>query len=213
MIRAIRKLERIGWLTVARNSRPASNKHSSNTYRFIIPAEESLQSETEGGVTTETPLCHLGNTGGVTTGTPPCHTGNGTYVYNHPSNHLKNNLGERRKRRSPGEVDPRVRPVLSAFRECYQRRHGKPPTRDHLDEGRDGKRIRGKIPADYTADELVALIDRFFDAGTPAYITRSFTIQDFIRALPRLREQEQGGMTHGRSRHREPSRDVSDWLE
>lgn len=90
-----------------------------------------------------------------------------------------------RKRRTRAETDPRVHPVLQAFRDAYVNRVGKEPTKTVLDWARDGKRIR-ELPADYTTEDLMAAVARFFDPATPEFISKNLRFLDFITVLPRL---------------------------
>src|SRR5690606_32024151 len=85
------------------------------------------------------------------------------------------------------KTDPRVRPVLTAFYDAYMSRFGKPPTEVVLNFGRDGKRVK-KLPPAYTADELLEYIERFFRPDTPGWVTRDFSFQAFLQAIPRLQE-------------------------
>jgi len=102
-----------------------------------------------------------------------------------PQTHPKRE--RRRKRAADDEPDPRVQPVLRAFYDCYTRRFGKPPTEVVLNFGRDGKRVK-KLPPAYTTDELLEYIERFFRPDTPGWVTRDFSFQAFLQAIPRLQE-------------------------
>src|SRR5690606_4579424 len=97
----------------------------------------------------------------------------------------------RRKRAADDEPDPGVQPVLRAFYDGYTLRFGKPPTEVVLNCGRDGKRVK-KLPPAYTADELLEYIERFFRPDTPGWVTRDFSFQAFLQAIPRLQEVASG---------------------
>lgn len=99
--------------------------------------------------------------------------------------------GRGRKRATGEDADPRVQPVLRAFYDGYTLRFGKPPTEVVLNFGRDGKRVK-KLPPAYTADELLEYIERFFRPDTPGWVTRDFSFQAFLQAIPRLQEVASG---------------------
>ena len=97
----------------------------------------------------------------------------------------------RRKRAADDEPDPRVQPVLRAFHDRFHARFGKRPTKRHLDFGRDGKRVR-ELPAEYTTEDLLAYIERFFRPDTPGWVSRDFTFDAFLLAIPKLQEVANG---------------------
>jgi len=100
---------------------------------------------------------------------------------------------QRRKKETESTPDPRVQPVLRAFHDCYLARFGKPPPKVHLDFGRDGKRIR-QLPEAYTTEELLQLIERFFNPETPGWVTRDFSFGAFLLSLPKLQEVSLNGL-------------------
>ena len=97
----------------------------------------------------------------------------------------------RRKRAADDEPDPRVQPVLRAFHDRFHARFEKRPTKRHLDFGRDGKRVR-ELPAEYTTEDLLAYIERFFRPDTPGWVSRDFTFDAFLLAIPKLQEVASG---------------------
>lgn len=97
----------------------------------------------------------------------------------------------KRKRKDGEDPDPRVKPTLDHFYAKFKEKFGTPPTSQHLNFGRDGKRIR-ELPKDITTEVLTSAISRFF-SSRDSYITRSYTFTDFIFSFPKLALQDATG--------------------
>jgi len=136
-------------------------------------------------------------------------SGNRTAQYNSKKEQLSNLGGKKPpKKNSDNSVDSRVRIVQQKFYDCFKQYVGIEPTKAAFDWGRDGKRIK-KLPDSYTAEMLVDLIPRFFKS--PGYISRDYSFQSFINAIPQLLKQEVPTNGKTRVKPKEPSRDFSDW--
>src|SRR5690606_34107451 len=97
----------------------------------------------------------------------------------------------RRKQAADDEPDPRVQPVLRALYDGYTLRFGKPPTEGVRNSARDGKRVK-KLPRTSTAQELAEDVKRLCAPDTPGWVTRDFSFQAFLQAIPRLQEVASG---------------------
>jgi hypothetical protein len=91
----------------------------------------------------------------------------------------------------------------------FEKSLGKKPSKYVLDWRRDGKRLR-ELPADYTADQLIELVGKFFEA--PGYVTKGFGFKDFLEAIPRLLKEEARHERRIRPVAR-PSADFSGWRD
>lgn len=204
--RALKTLDAAGVVKVARRQGVV------NCYRCLLDtsAYQTLVSDRHGSSVPQT-------LGGVPQTPPPVPDRHPNYPYELPIEltQERTQIGRARKRRAREETDPRVHPVLQAFREAYTRRIGKEPTKTVLDWGRDGKRIRD-LPSDYTTADLTAAIGRFFDPATPGFISKNLRFADFIAALPRLVAGEPpkaGRPRRVRYVEGEQQRDYSDYFE
>lgn len=135
-------------------------------------------------------------------------------------NHATDVAGEKKKsfsvvgkkKKSPPkqkeQADPRVQPVLTAFYQNFKSAVGKEPTPQAFDWARDGKRVR-QLPADYDAELLGGLVEKFFKA--PGFVVKQYSFKNFLDAIPKLLKED---FTHEPKRIgpvAKPSTDFSDW--